>query len=143
VSCNSAARAHGSGWQTDQFANLSITALGVGVIGSMAQRLVSSPKLEILKSRFGFSISIQSLPENTAPSSIGIYDLSERLLERFTGIRDNRVFWDVSGGNFAEGLYIVKVEFPGKIMIDRALMFSRCLHYTLNRIDSMSPSLTM
>jgi hypothetical protein len=111
--------------QTDQFANLGVTAPGVSVAGSMASRTMSSPDLEVLRTPNGFEISIHPLPGNTAPYSIDIYDISGRSVKQFAGVTGNRVLWDVSRRNFADGLYIVKAEFPGRSSVDQALMFSR------------------
>jgi hypothetical protein len=113
------------GFQTDQFANLSITAPGVPVSGPVMSRAMSSPNMAVIKTPEGFSISIDPQSDHANPYSLGIYDLAGRPLARLTGITGNRVVWDVSRRNFAEGLYIVKAELPGRGVIDRTLMFSR------------------
>jgi hypothetical protein len=52
--------------------------------------------------------------------SIGIYDISGRLISRFTGIRGNRLTWKADQVN--AGLFIVKAEFAGKRFVRKIVL---------------------
>jgi streptogramin lyase len=78
--------------------------------------------LEIKKVSSGFSIG---LPERTGILSLSIYTIAGRQVSMFSGITTNRIFWNTSQQNLAEGLYIVKAELPDRNCINQTLVFTR------------------
>jgi hypothetical protein len=81
--------------------------------------------IEIKRASGGLYISYKPLSANNDSYTFSIYTMDGRQMSRFPGITTNRIFWNTSQQNLAEGLYLVRVELAEGNVINKTLMYTR------------------
>lgn len=82
-------------------------------------------KLKIKMVTGGFFISLEPFRVATSYPSLSIYTMAGQRVAQFCSIMTNRIFWNTSQRNLAEGLYLVRAELPDGSVINKPLMYER------------------
>jgi hypothetical protein len=106
------------GWTKYLYGNLSVKS-------NFSSCHFQNNKIEPRKMANGFMFSVQSLLANGGTVSLSICNLTGQQVAQFSNMRSNSIFWNTSGRNLSEGVYIVKAEFPDKSVLSQKFMFSR------------------
>jgi hypothetical protein len=83
----------------------------------------SRSRMEIKKASGGYFISLPQLRENTAPSSLAVFNAAGEKVAYFSVVNGNGVLWKTD--NLSEGTYLIRAELPDKSVLTRTIVFSR------------------
>jgi hypothetical protein len=100
-----------------------LSAIPVNARNYSTVSLKPQKEIEIRKYPTGYIINFTQ--RNFFPSFLSIDNITGKQVFRYSGIKSNPIYWNISGDGFSPGLYIIKADLPDHTVLTQPFMFTK------------------